>query len=211
MVVIFPYCFQIFQKSQLCKILNVKGSIQLYFHEDRNSQNPNDPTGAVNCNGVNGVVDPSGNHDAGQELVGKSSNRSNDRGGPRGKHIASRTEGNHARYRAIYWADEGVFARDGFRDKETNNSPRATRHLWEKMIDPRKKSWTSRLRSLPPECWQPPWQLLLRHQHWLSSPGSRRWRQGNQSRGWGSRGRRREWSDPGSLQSLTTCQSWATF
>ena len=68
----------------------------------------------MNCNGIDRIVNPDGNHEAGQELVGKSSDGGDDGGGPGGKHVAAGAEGDHARDRAVDRADEGVFARDRF-------------------------------------------------------------------------------------------------
>ena len=61
--------------------------------------------------------------------MGKSSNCCNNKGRPGGKDVAAGTEWNHSGYGAVDGADEGVFARGGFREEETNNATGAARHL----------------------------------------------------------------------------------
>ena len=106
-----------------------QGSLQHHLHEERNREDSNDPTSSVNRNGINGIVNPDGNHQSGQELVGESPNGSYNGGGPRSKDVAARAEGDHPSNGAVDGADERVLSRHGFRYKETNNPTTATRHL----------------------------------------------------------------------------------
>ena len=94
----------------------------------------------MHSNGVDRIVNPEGNEEAGQEQVGRGPNGGDNAGCPGSKEVAAGAEGDHPCYGAVDGPDEGVGAGEDLVDEETDYSRRAARHLRKTVNNDRSRS-----------------------------------------------------------------------
>ena len=89
----------------------------------------------MHSDGVDRIVNPEGNEEAGQEQVGRGPNGGDNAGRPGSKEVAAGAEGDHPCYGAVDGPDQGVGAGEDLVDEETDYSRRAARHLRRRTVN----------------------------------------------------------------------------